>query len=68
MGRFINKGRSTATYQRKVKQLKRLYKNLYKSSTKKKSKSPQGVYFCDKYPTEDSFLAKVNIKKSNQTK
>ncbi len=62
------KGRSSKTYQNKVREMKKLYKHLYKASEKRKAKNPQGRYFSDKYPTVANFLEKVNLKKANKEK
>lgn len=64
--RFPTKGRSSKTYQNKIKKVKKLYKRLYLASEKKKAKNPQGKYFCDKYSTCDLFLKTINIKKANK--
>lgn len=63
--RFTSKGRSSRTYQNKIKKMKKLYKRLYRASQKKKAKNPQGRYFCDKYPTCDLFLKSIKIKEVN---
>ena len=66
--RFPTKGRSSKTYQNKVKKMKKLYKNLFKASQKKKVKNPQGTYFCDKYSAVANFLEIIKIKKANKEK
>ena len=67
MGKII-RGRSSKTYSNKVKKVKKLYKNLYKASQKKKAKNPQGTYFCDKYATVANFLEVVKLKKASKEK
>jgi hypothetical protein len=65
MGQRGSKGRSITTYKNKLSKLKKIYKNLVKASkkAKKKRKTPKkGVFFCDKYPTEKSYLKTINIK------
>jgi len=66
--RFRTKGRSSQTYKNKIREMKKLYKRLYKASEKKKGKNPQGKYFCDKYTTCASFLKVVKIKEPNKEK
>lgn len=61
----LSKGRTLKTNKNKINKLKRIYRNLFKSAQKKKKNNSQGIYFCDKYPTCDSFLKKINIKKAN---
>jgi hypothetical protein len=56
------KGRSSKTYQNLVDRAKKRYKHLFKASLKRKTKNPQGTYFCDKFKTVDIFLSKLNIK------
>lgn len=62
---FTTKGRSSKTYKNKIRELTKRYNRLFKASQARKSKNPQGTYFCDKYPTADSFLKTINIKKEN---
>lgn len=62
------KGRSGKTYQNKIRQLKKKYNHLFKSSIARKKKNPQGVYFCDKFKTVDVFLSKINIKTATASK
>ena len=73
----LGKGRSLQTYQNKVRKLKKFYNKLFKSSQKKKKErkkllpknnEPQKKYFCDKYPTEVSFLDKIKVKQPNPKK
>jgi len=66
--RFKIKGRSIQTHKNKIKKMKKLYKNLYRASQKKKAKNPQGKYFSDKYSTVDSFLKAIKIKEANVKK
>ena len=62
--RFLKKGRSSKTYQSKVRKMKKLYKNLYRAS--KKNKSPHKDSFYLKYPSEVSFLKTIKIKEPNK--
>ena len=62
---FKGKGRSRATAKNKESKLRRLYKNLFKASQRKKKKNPQKTYFCDRFKTADNFLKTIKIKPSN---
>jgi len=64
--RFVTKGRSSQTFQTKVRKMKKLYKNLYKAS--KKKNSPPKDAFHLKYPTEVSYLKSIKIKEVNKVK
>ncbi len=61
--RFVSKGRSTRTYQNKLKRVKKLYKRLYKASIK--AKQPRKDAFHIRYPNEASFLKTIKIKEAN---
>ena len=74
--RKMTKGRSLVTLQNKIREHKKFYKNIFRNSQKSKEKDlklpenkrPQKEYFCDKYPTEDSFLKMKPFKQPNITK
>jgi len=65
------KGRSETTYQNKLRRMKKFYSKTFRNSKKskelaeKRGESKFGQYFCDKYPTEQSFLKVLNLKESN---
>ncbi len=63
---FLTKGRSTQTFQNKVKKMKKLYKNLYTAS--KKKNSPRKDSFHLKYSSEAKFLKTIKIKEPNKVK
>ena len=66
----ISKGRSLTTYQNKLRKVRKLYKLTFKNSKKRKQQyessstknKKRGTFFCDKYPTEKSFLDTIKIK------
>jgi len=69
------KGRSLYTFHKKVKSLKLWYSKTFKNSLKQKEldqikppKHQKGIYFCDKYSTEEKYLKNVNLKKDNFVK
>lgn len=72
----LGKGRSLVTFQNKTRQLKKFYRKTFENSKKSKerdnklpeNKRPRKKYFCDKYPTEDSFFKKNSLKQPNITK
>ncbi len=64
----LGKGRSYKTIKNKERELKKLYKNLFKASQRKKKKNPQGIYFCNKYPKFADFFITIKIKQGNISK
>jgi hypothetical protein len=74
--RKMTKGRSLVTLQNKIREHKKFYNRVFKNSQKSKEKDsklpenkrPQKEYFCDRFPTVDSFLRMKPFKQPNITK
>ena len=70
--RTIGKGRSSATVTNKTRQIKNTYRKLFENSKKNKERNEKNgyktkkEYFCDKYPTEKSYLEKIEIKQASK--
>lgn len=67
--RFTSKGRTSKTYDNKLRKLKAFYRKIFKNSKEqhkrneaKGYKKPDSSYFFMKYPTEKSWFDKVKIK------
>jgi len=64
--RYLAKGRSSHTNQNKLRRLKSFYEQVFKRSQelKQSKKYPnRKKYFCDRFPTEESYLSKYPLKK-----
>ena len=73
--RRLQKGRSSRTYSNILRRLKKYYRLTFKHSQEQKKqnekkgyKNPNKKYFCDKFPTEKSFLDKIKIKQASREK
>jgi len=59
-----DKGRSSRTNHNKLRELKSFYKGVFKRSQKSKQSNPKKTkFFCDRFPTLESFLKYYPIKK-----
>lgn len=63
------KGRSSRTNHNKLHKLTKFYEGLFKKSKelKQSKKYPKKTkYFCDKYPTLESYLKTIPLKKASE--
>lgn len=70
--RNLSKRRSHRTYQSRLRKITKYYQTLfnrskenYKQNEEKGYKKPDSSYFFMNYPTEKSFLKKIQLKVSN---
>jgi len=58
------RNRTMATFLNKQKKLKTLYGRLFRKSkrAKEKENNPDKTYFCDKFPTYESYAKNYNLK------
>jgi len=68
------KGRSFLTYQNKIDKIRKQYEKQFANSEKQKEtdngtlpKNKKG-YFCENYPTADSYMKNYKVKTSNAKK
>jgi len=64
--------RTFHTYQNKLNKIKNIYNKLYNYSLKAKEKgiqsNPNYEYFCDRYPTFESFVKNYKLKEPKTEK
>lgn len=74
MRNLKSKGRTNLTNHNKLRKLRSFYRRLFKHSQEQKKRNEEKnykivkKYFCDKYPSEKSFLDKVKIKSASPAK
>lgn len=63
------KGRSSRTNQNKLRKLTSFYNGLFKRSQENKKKNPKKTkYFCDRFPTLESYLKYYPLKQTTEKK